>query len=140
MKRTLIIGSLGGLFLYIIETVCSFLVYTKLSFGVFGTLLSALIICAVLIAIFTMIFRTPSFVQILLRFFVFITSYVCIMLINAHIGTILFIEDILSLSSSSSSDNVSGMLTVTVLSIVIIASIITIIVFGITKLINACTK
>ena len=139
MKRTLIIGSIGGLFLYIIETASSLLLRAKLSTDVFGILVRIIMICAVLIAIFTMTFKTSSFVQMLLRFLVFITSYTCIMLINAYIGTRRFIEEVLFYSSSSI-DNASGMQSLILLSIVIIASIITIIVFGITKLIKACTK
>ena len=139
MKRTLIIGSLGGLFLYFIETASALLLHSKLSIDVFGILVLIIMICAVLIAIFTMMFKTSSFVQMLLRFLVFITSYTCIMLINAYIGTRRFIEEIL-FRSSSSIDNASGMLSLALLSIVIISSIIVIIVFAITKLINACTK
>ena len=139
MKQTLIIGSVGGLFLYFIETASSLLLRAKLSTDVFGILVRIIMICAVLIAIFTMTFKTSSFVQMLLRFLVFITSYTCIMLINAYIGTRRFIEEVLFYSSSSI-DNASGMQSLILLSIVIIASIITIIVFGITKLIKACTK
>lgn len=139
MKQTLIIGSVGGLFLYFIETASSLLLHSKLSIDVLGILVLIIMICAVLIAIFTMIFKTSSFVQMLLRFLVFITSYTCIMFINAYIGTRRFIEEIL-FRSSSSIDNASGMLSLALLSIVIISSIIVIIVFAITKLINACTK
>ena len=139
MKQTLIIGSVGGLFLYFIETASSLLLRAKLSTDVFGILVRIIMICAVLIAIFTMTFKTSSFVLMLLRFLVFITSYTCIMLINAYIGTRRFIEEVLFYSSSSI-DNASGMQSLILLSIVIIASIITIIVFGITKLIKACTK
>ena len=139
MKQTLIIGSVGGLFLYFIETASALLLHSKLSIDVLGILVLIIMICAVLIAIFTMTFKTSSFVQMLLRFLVFITSYTCIMLINAYIGTRRFIEEIL-FRSSSSIDNASGMLSLALLSIVIISSIIVIIVFAITKLINACTK
>ena len=139
MKQTLIIGSVGGLFLYFIETASALLLHSKLSIDVLGILVLIIMICAVLIAIFTMTFKTSSFVQMLLRFLVFITSYTCIMLINAYIGTRRFIEEIL-FRSSSSIDNASGMLSLALLSIVIISSIIVIIVFAINKLINACTK
>ena len=75
MKQTLIIGSVGGLFLYFIETASSLLLHSKLSIDVLGILVLIIMICAVLIAIFTMTFKTSSFVQMLLRFLVFITLY-----------------------------------------------------------------
>lgn len=136
MKRTLIFGILGGLLLYVIDATCSCLAHIKLPDALFGILFAVLIMCAASLAIFTMLFKASSFAQTLLRFFVFFASYTSVMLILAYTGARLYIEEKL-FAPSSLSENVSGLMSLTLLSAVVISSVIAIAVFGIIKMIRA---
>jgi len=125
---------IGGLGLYIAEFFCSTNAYIKMSNWLSAIWIITSIVIGALIAIFVILFKTTSLLEMILRFITMGVSYFCIMLLNAQIGLVLFLYDILDITTYSLQDNVSGLMTTLFLFVILCTSIVTIIVASIIRL------
>lgn len=132
--KSCLYGGIGGIILYVVDIFCSSLAYMKISGLWFDILLDGSIIFGGVIAIFTILYKNTSLIQMVGRFVMLLVSFFGIMLLNGYIGTVRFLYDSLNTNNSSSSDNISGMLTLTFLTIVVGISIFTILVMTVIRI------
>lgn len=129
-------GCMGGLGLYIVEFICSILPYIKMSDLLYKIWLITSVSIGVSISVFVILHKMTSLSEMIFRFGVMVASYVIVGIVNGYIGITRFLYDILGVNMSSSMDNVSGMLTLTFLTIIISICIVVMIVVTIRSLGN----
>lgn len=133
-KQGCFYGCMGGLGLYIAEFFCSLLPYMKVSNLLYEIWLITSIVFGVGISTLAMLYKRTSVLEMLLRFCVMGVLYVMIGTVNGYLGVIKYLYEVLGVYMNSASDNVSGMLTITFLTIVICICIVVMIVVTIISL------
>lgn len=129
-------GCMGGLGLYIVEFICSILPYIKMSDLLYEIWLITSISIGVAISVFVILHKRTSLLEMIFRFGVMVASYIIAVIVNGYVGITRLLYDILGVNMSSSRDNVSGMLTLTFLTIIISICIVVMIVVTIRSLDN----
>lgn len=136
--RSCIYAVIGGACLYIVGSMYSLIPYingiTSSLAGfemlfVVGNILSAVIITYVLM------YKKSSILQMLLRLVVLFLTVFVLFLLNGYIGTFSVLYKVLSISTTSSRDNVSGMLTLTFYAV---AATVSIVILIVTSAIRTC--
>ena len=140
-KHICLYGCIGGLGLYIVEFICSLLPYLNVSHPLFEIWLTASISIGVAISVFVILFKRKSLSEMIFRFGVMVVTYIIAVIVNGYIGIARFMYDILGENTSSYRDNISGMLTLTFLTIVIsVCIVIMIVVMIVVAIRNLCNK
>lgn len=135
-RQRCIYGCMGGLGLYIVEFICSILPYIKMSDLLYKIWLITSVSIGVSISVFVILHKMTSLSEMIFRFGVMVASYVIVGIVNGYIGITRFLYDILGVNMSSSMDDVSGMLTLTFLTIIISICIVVMIVVTIRSIGN----
>lgn len=129
--QSCIYSVVGGFCIYIVETLSSTLPYIGAANNYFLIEFLVGIVLGVMIVTMVLLCKKPTLIQMLLRFAVLFLSYIFVTVMNGYIGTIRILYEFFSIKTYSSSDNVSGMLTIMFLSVMVITSIIIMVVQGI---------
>lgn len=116
--------------------VFSELVYFNVSDNLFDFLLYALIAVSAAFAVLMLCLKNPSIPQTLVRFFSSIFFYVLLFIISAQLSVIVRIEEYFNFSVTSGSDDASGMMLLTFLSVVVSFSVAAVIVKSVLKAIH----
>ena len=126
-------GIVSGVILYVLSLVCAELPYLNISDQTFCTLyaISIIIGAATIVAL---VFKNREIIWVTLLQLVFMfMSLSCLFVINGYLGTIRFMHELFGISANSTTDNVSGMLSLTFFAIMAVICIISI---GITSIIS----
>ena len=140
MKKTFmnyIFGAVGGLFLYFISMIQDIFYKIDIPFEWFFALYYGSFIIAICGAVISVIYNKPTTIQAIIRVSITVCSYIALLIINAYLGTALFLERILGLASGSGANNASCLMFVIFTFCIFISLAITLIVLIIK---NAVTK
>lgn len=133
-KRGCFYGCMGGLGLYIIEFLCSLLPYMGVPNLLFKIWLITSIVVGVAISVCVILYKRTSIFEMIFRFGIMGASYVIVVVVTGYTGITKFLYDVFGENMSSASDNVSGMLMLTFLTIVFCVCIVVMIVVTIGEL------
>ena len=103
-------GVCGGLVLYTVGLVRSILPYLKIDTVYYSFAICLSSISALLITVYFLIKKHDSFLSMCFRAIAILVSYVCFFVLGVGAGITRIFYDLISVSPSSSSDNVSGLL------------------------------
>ena len=127
MNRTaisLLLAIPTGLFAYINYLAVIILPYCNASSIMFQFCFMSLCVLGALISIIAILYKNHSLLQFALRWVLILVFFVIYFLIGAHVGLVGILCNCFDLSINSSSDNISGMLAVSYIFVVFIASLI----------------
>lgn len=103
-------GFFAGFTLCIISFLSSICAYFRIKSGWFSLQITSTIFSVVIVVVFTLIYRKPSFSQMLLRLLCLIGSYFVFWVSGAYIGIWRAVYQNVNPLPSSASENISGML------------------------------
>lgn len=129
-------GFFSGLILCIIGYLCSILPYLEINYQIYAFFTLSTILLGAFFTIISLVFRVPTFVDMLLRFVIQVFSFCFFWSIGGYTKIWVILDQFLFQSFTSASDNVSGLVFFSFSLIIISVSIITIIVKGVQSVIK----
>lgn len=121
---SLLMSIVSGLLLYICTLAIMFLPYCNASSLIFWFGFVVLCTIGILIPSMPILYRNRSVLQSVLRWLFTLAFFVGFFLLSAHVGLVVFLEDLFNFSVYSSSENISGLLLVNYLLVVFISSFV----------------
>lgn len=103
-------GVCGGLVLFTVGWLRSILPYLKIDTGYYSLAICISFLCTLVITVYFLLKKQKSFLSMCSRAIVILVSYICFFILGAATGMTRFLDDLISVSPSSSSDNISGLL------------------------------
>ena len=136
--RSCVHAVIGGLCVYVVEFLYALIPYIDgitRSVGFFSILFIAGNLLGALITAFVLLYEKPSMLQMLFRFIILYLTLFVLIVLNGYAGTITALYTWLSIGTTSGSNNVSGLLTLTFYAVVVTVSII---ILSVTAISRAC--
>lgn len=119
---------LGGVLLYILSLVQTWLNQMNLPQEMFLLVFNSFSILGVLIAIFITLYKNRTVCQSIASLITMVISWFSTLVINGYLGIVLWLENTLNLQSNSYLDNVSGLIMLMFAFLIITSSMIGIII------------
>ena len=126
----LIISSFFLYFLNIAISVLPYITNSTESFSFF--LILIFVICAIFV-VFTLVRKNPKIQIVIFRGLICFCSYICVSVINAYIGTLYIVYDVMNIDVSVERNNGTGVLILTYIIFLIVMIIVTTLIFTIVK-------
>jgi hypothetical protein len=124
--NSFIFGLIAGIIVCFIGVFCSILPYMVF----WGKLFTGFFLCALvlgcIVAVFIITHRNPSHIDMIVRFISFVCSFICCYVIGAYLGIWAWLFNLLNVHTTSSSDNVSGLMFLLYFVVVAVVSIISV--------------
>lgn len=139
-----ILGIIAGIVIYILTDLVSEIVYVEIYFNIKANYINLVFCIFILMGsafmIITLLYKKPSVLSMIIRFLVFLISFVVIVILISGSGLIPSVEQLLKMDVSSATDNISGLMMGVFLIVVLLTAVITIMIAVIIVIIKAVVK
>ena len=139
-----ILGIIAGIVIYILTDLVSEIVYVEIYFNIKANYINLVFCIFILMGsafmIITLLYKKPSVLSMIIRFLVFLISFVVFFLEIGGSGLIPSVEQLLKMDVSSATDNISGLMMGVFLIVVLFTAVITIMIAVIMVIIKAVVK
>lgn len=132
MKRimqSLLLGSISGLVLYIVDAVCFSLLYPSMSENWFRFIFIGALAASVGITLYTLIVGNSSTLHAIFRGALMLAFFSLLLISNGYLGTLRYLQNILGINTNGATDGASGMLSITLFFSVFFTCIVAILIW-----------